>query len=146
MIDIFPQIYAGLKAHIDLFSETEEGKALIENRSISYHDAYARSEQKFPCITIEEKANSNSTGETDLVEKKSNLMYEINVYDNGKKRTEVCRKLAVVIDKYMAETMGFLREFGEPFPNIADATVYRYISRYEGYIDNETGNISRTNN
>lgn len=144
MIDIFPQIYSELKSYLEAFFRSVAGKNLIGNRKPSFHDEYPRSEQDFPCVTIEEKRNANSEGEMDLTEKRSEVMYEINIYDNGKRRKEVCRTLFKIIDEYMATRMGFLRVVGEPFPNIADSTVYRYLLRYEGYVDNETGNISRT--
>ena len=144
MIDIFPQIYAGIKSKINAYRDTAECAALIGSKPIAVRNAYSRVEQVFPCVVVEEKRNVISEDEMDLVEKRAELAYEVNVYDNGKKRTEVCRKLAAVIDEYMSKEMGFQRTVGEPFPNLADSTIGRYFSRYEGYCDTETGNISKT--
>lgn len=142
MIDIYPQIYKGLKAELDKFSQSES--VLLNKRKISFHNSFIRFSQAFPCVVIEEKANTNSEGEMDFVEKSSSLMYEVNVYDDGKKKNETCRAIAKAIDGYMAGRLGFSRINMESFPNLADSTIERYLLRYEGYIDNETGNISRT--
>ena len=144
MIDIFPQIYAGIKAKLGLYRRSTEGTALLGTRNIEFHNAYTRVEQHFPSVTVEEKRNAISEDEMDLVEKRAELVYDVNVYDNGKNRTEVCRKIASVIDEYMAKEMGFQRTVGEPFPNVGDSTIYRYLLRYEGYCDTETGNITKT--
>lgn len=144
MIDIFPQIYAGIKAKLGRYRQSAEGTALLGSKQIAFHNAYTRVEQKFPSVTVEEKRNAISEDEMDLVEKRTELVYDINVYDNGKKQTEVCRTIAGVIDEYMAKEMGFQRTVGEPFPNVADSTIFRYFLRYEGYLDTETGNISKT--
>lgn len=146
MTDIFTQIFFELKAELAEFQTSDRGVALLGGKTIFAHNAYLRSTQDFPCATIEEKSNTNASGELDFVEKRSHLMYEINVYDNSKNRIEICRIIAGIIDEYMARKMGFSRITAEPFPNLADSTVYRYLMRYEGYLDTETGNISRINN
>lgn len=143
MIDIFPQIYTELSAKLKEFSKSAEGLTLLGGSEIKVSDTHLKTSQYFPCVTIEEKNNSNAEGETDLVEKRSAVMYEINVYDNSPTKMEKCRKLAKVIDGYLSGIIGFERSMSQPFPNEADSTIYRYLMRYEGYVDNETGNVSR---
>lgn len=143
MVDIFPQIFKEIKEKLTAFEESEVGASLLGENRIKVSNTYLYSSQKFPCVTIEEQDNSNADGETDFTEKHSSLMYEINIYDNSKNMLEVCRRIARTIDEYMSVRMGFRRTIGEPFPNTADSTVYRYLLRYEGYIDTETGNISK---
>lgn len=143
MVDIFPQIFRELKERLTAFEQSVVGASLLGENRIKVSNTYLYSSQKFPCVVIEEMVNNEADGETDLHEKHSSLMYEINVYDNSKNMLEICRKIATVIDGYMSTEMGFKRVVGEPFPNTADSTVYRYLLRYEGYIDTETGNISR---
>lgn len=143
MIDIFPQIYKEIKERLTAFENSEVGMSLLGKKSIKVSDTYLYSSQKFPCVTVEEKSNEYADGETDFAEKHSDLMYEINIYDNSKNKLETCRKIATAIDGYMTGKMGFRRVMCEPYPNTADSTVYRYLLRYEGYIDTETGNISK---
>lgn len=67
-------------------------------------------------------------------ENHAKLMYQCEVYSNledGKKQQ--ARELAAAVDEVM-EGLGFIRTFGQPVPNLADMTIYRYTTRYEGII------------
>lgn len=67
-------------------------------------------------------------------ENHAKLMYQCEVYSNldGEKKQQA-RELAAAVDEVM-ESMGFIRTFGQPVPNLADMTIYRYTTRYEGII------------
>ena len=61
-------------------------------------------------------------------------MYQCEVYSNrqsGKKAQ--AREIAAFVDKKMQE-LGFIRTFGQPVPNVADMTIYRYTMRFSGII------------
>lgn len=143
MVDIFPQLYREAKAIVKSFVESANGVQLFGKTKVKVSNAYLYSSQEFPCVTIEELDNSNAEGETDLAEKRSQLMYEVNIYDKSPQKMERCRKLASVLDGYFSGKIGFNRTLSEPFPNEADSTIYRHLMRFEGYIDNETGIVSR---
>ena len=61
-------------------------------------------------------------------------MYQCEVYSNldGEKKQQA-RELAAAVDEVM-EGLGFIRTLGQPVPNLADMTIYRYTTRYEGII------------
>lgn len=78
------------------------------------------------------------------IENYSHLMYEVNVYSNrqdtqyGTKRQEA-KQFNNIVSEAFAE-LGFVRTMSGPVPNLADGTIYRIISRYEG-VSNQTGTI-----
>ena len=43
------------------------------------------------------------------------------------------REIAAFVDRKMQE-LGFIRTFGQPVPNVADMTIYRYTMRFSGII------------
>ena len=67
-------------------------------------------------------------------ENHAKLMYQCEVYSNltsGKKQQ--AKAIAALVDEKMQE-LGFTRTFGQPVPNIADLTIFRYTMRFEGII------------
>lgn len=78
------------------------------------------------------------------IENYSHLMYEVNVYSNrqdtqyGTKRQEA-KQFNNIVSEAFAE-LGFVRTMSGPVPNLADGTIYRITSRYEG-VSNQTGTI-----
>lgn len=143
MVDIYSDIFNGLQSKLTEFENSSEGEALLDERSIRFVRSFINASSKFPCITIEEKNNISKNNELDNVESHSLIIYEFNIYDNSNKKMEVCSKLAMVVNSYMSENLGFERTQNEPIPNVADATIYRVFQRYDGVIDNQTLRITR---
>jgi len=140
MVDIFQQVFGTLRNAVNLFANSDIGKALLNNREVKVSASYQQETTTFPHITIEEKTNAYANSELDSREKFSSLMYEINIYDNSINKIAITRKLAQICNDALTN-LGFKRIFNEPLPNIADATIYRIIQRFDGYIDNETGKV-----
>ena len=91
---------------------------------------------KFPAVCLWEQDNSvyapSQTAE--CRENHAQLMYQCEVYSNrqsGKKAQ--ARSIAAFIDEKMQE-LGFIRTFGQPVPNVAHMTIYRYTMRFSGII------------
>jgi len=143
MIDIYSDIFNGLQSKLTEFENSSEGETLLDDRAIRFIRSFINSSSKFPCITIEEKNNISHNNELDNVESHSLIIYEFNIYDNSIKKMEVCSKLAMVVNSYMSEKLGFERTQNEPIANVADATIYRVFQRYDGIIDNQTLRITR---
>lgn len=90
----------------------------------------------FPAVCLWEQSNQAlSTSQTaQSRENHAQLMYQVEVYSNlasGKKQQ--AKEIAALIDEKMQE-LGFIRTFGQPVPNIADMTIFRYTTRYSGVI------------
>ena len=97
---------------------------------------YIRQPEKFPCVSIEEKNNAlwrnTRTGTT--MENHATVMYEVNVYSNkvnGKKQ-EAKAIMAVADEVFMRKNMS--RIMTTNVPNLADASIYRYVARYQGIV------------
>lgn len=98
---------------------------------ISVYGEYIDVPSAFPCVTITEADNYVNTNysDTDNIENRANVMYEVNVYSNlvnGKK--EQATAIAEMVDNQMAE-YGFTRTMKLPIPN-TDRTIYRISMRY----------------
>lgn len=132
MIDIFIQIYNGLKTAVNNY-----------NSDAKVYNAYVPSTASFPYISIEEKSNVEIANkrELDSAETMSRVMYEINIYDNTTNKIQVCRGLASVVNDYMSVLAGLKRTSNQPIPNTANTQIYRVVQRFEGYINNDTGVI-----
>lgn len=99
---------------------------------------YIASPAKFPAVTIVEADNRVLESMRTLnIENAVSVMYEVNVYSNktsGKKAE--AKAVMSTADKAFAE-IGFTRTFREQVPNLADATIYRIVARYEGIVDKD---------
>lgn len=143
MINIYPQIFLELEKHMQEFIQSKKCPACLSGKKVKLRPDYDRNSTQFPHVTIAEKGNIFADKELDNQEKHSSLVFDINIYDNSKNRMEICSTLALVVNQYMSETMGFNRVVSEPMPNLLDATIYRVFQRYDCIIDNETGLITR---
>jgi len=124
MIDIENDIYdyvskALLAAHSNVHVSGEYEPALSE----------------FPAVTITESDNRVvERMRTTNVENAVRVMYETNVYSNkASGRKTQAKKIADSLDSIML-SIGFTRVVRTPVPNMADATIYRIVSRYEAQI------------
>ena len=91
--------------------------------------------ESFPCVTIEEIANTTlaRTQDESLEEHHATLGYAINVFTNTTNtKKSVAKKIANVADNAMQELM-FTRTFKSPTPNV-DRTIFRLTMRYEGIV------------
>ena len=143
MISVYPQIFNELQSHIDKTISSAKCPTCLTGKKVILRPEYDRNSTKFPYVTISEKGNAFADKELDNQEKHSSLVFDINIYDNSKNRMEICSELALIINFYMSEVMGFTRFMSEPIPNLMDATIYRIFQRYDGFIDNETGVITK---
>lgn len=94
---------------------------------------------KFPAVCFWEMSNvaDESTQTAHSRENRAELIFQGSTFSNLEKGAkQQCRKIVAVIDEVM-EKLGFIRIFGQPVPNPADTTVYRYISRYKGVVDKD---------
>lgn len=90
----------------------------------------------FPFVHITEKSNTNylKTADDTSRENHTQIMYELNFYDNatsGKKAN--VKKLVKAASEYFA-SIGFNRTFCQPVVNAADANIYRMTARYEAVL------------
>jgi hypothetical protein len=105
---------------------------------------YQRSVPKFPCVSFMEvnqvpAANRETAAN---IETMVFVQYEINVYTNdaiGKKSN--ANEMAGIVDGVMQGNYKLRRVLKQPIPNLEDATIYRLVMRYEGYIDCDTNII-----
>ena len=92
----------------------------------------------FPAVGFVEKSNTPCEKMQTAYnrENATELMYEVDVYSNlvnGKKQQ--AKQIAKTIDEVMS-SMGFMRRYGAPVPNI-DTTIYRYKLRFFGIYGND---------
>lgn len=103
---------------------------------ISVVSAPSDTPSAFPAVCLWEQANAcfapSQTAESR--ENHAEVMYQCEVYSNkqsGKKAQ--AREIASAVDEIMQE-MGFIRTFGQPVPNVADMTIFRYTMRFSGIV------------
>ena len=104
---------------------------------VSFTPFYQPKPPHFPHVSGEEKSNSTyrATQDSGSVERHASVGYEFHIYSNkeGGKKAEA-RAIFAALDEIM-QGLGFTRTYGQPTPNLADATVYRITARYEAVAD-----------
>lgn len=90
--------------------------------------------KSFPCVTITQSDNRIIQSRRDLrnIENAVVLLYDVNVYSNytkGKKNE--AKQIQKVIDDCF-NRMGFQRVTMQQMANLADGTIFRLFSRYQG--------------
>jgi len=138
MVDIFQYVLDTLESAVNEYADSSQGKLDLGNRTVKVAPSYQNSTTDFPNITIEEKTNVFADSELDSREKFSKIMYEVNIYDTSVNKLFVARTLAKICNETLTN-LGFKRIYNEPMPNTADATIYRIVQRFDGYIDNDNG-------
>lgn len=91
---------------------------------------------KFPAVTIVQKdtVNYQRTIDSDGKENHVKVMYQIDVYTNGKTdKIQKARDIAADISDHLLG-LGFNRTMCQPIPNVSDMSVYRISMRFEGVI------------
>lgn len=97
---------------------------------------YVDAPTRFPAVSIIETDNSVLEKMiTTNIENHVHVMYEVNVFSNlaGYKKAEAKAIMNIIDDEFTK--LDFVRTMMSPASNIMDATIYRIVSRYEGYID-----------
>lgn len=134
MIDIENQIFAAVATSMrEKYGKNEKGEYNIwvsgESTAVP---------ARFPAVTIEEKDNYVYTGaSTARIENAVKVMYEVSVYTNkiGYKKPE-SQEIMSYIDEIMASLL-FTRRSMTPLDNLSDATIYKFVARYEAVVDKD---------
>lgn len=135
MIIIFPQVLAELKAH--LAEVSEKRTTLLSGRKINVMNAYPDKPAEMPTVVIEEKQNTESVEakELDSYETLSNIMYEVNIFDNSEAKVTVCYELTKDINDFFMRlnktVMKFTRTYSSPVPNPSDPYTHRHLMRFQ---------------
>lgn len=97
---------------------------------------YVDAPPSFPAVTLTESSNTvvQSRRTAQAIENGASVMYEANVYSNKRsgKKAEA-KSIMAALDEQMA-SLGFTRTFMNPIPNVADASIYRIVARYEAVV------------
>ena len=105
--------------------------------SLKTSDEYQAEVSEFPIAIISQRDDYINTSRIDSgdLENAVNVMFEASVYSNkiSGKKTEAYE----IMDRvdYAFKLLGFVRTMCEPVDNLADATIYRLVARFEGTID-----------
>jgi hypothetical protein len=94
---------------------------------------------QFPAVCLYEASNTvyESSQTAQCRENHASLMYQCSVYSNlDGGGAGQAKKIAARIDDIMQE-IGFIRIFGEPVGNLADATIARYTMRFKGVVGSD---------
>lgn len=95
---------------------------------------YVENPSSFPCVTITCSENQVVKSRRDLraIEHAALLLFDVNVYTNqqtGKKAQ--AKEIQMMIDEQF-EKMGFTRVTMQQMANLANGTIFRLFSRYQG--------------
>ena len=114
-------------------------KLIIEFPDIFLSSEYVASPPVFPAVSIVQIDNSMNENYKDssMIEKYSNVMFEINVYSNLKNNKKGEAKMINNMISLILTRKGFTRVMSEPIPNINSNTIYRIVSRYKATISGE---------
>lgn len=95
---------------------------------------YVAASETFPLISVVEADNYShvETQDTALEDHAANVMIEINIFANDKKKKSTAKKIASVVDECMLGNL-FTRMFMGQVPNI-DRTIYRITMRYRAVV------------
>jgi hypothetical protein len=105
---------------------------------------YINKPASFPAVSIicVESVTWRKTRDTGHGERHTSPTYEVNVYSNLKDGAkEQAQELLEVIDRQFTD-WNFNRLTCTPIENLADNTIFRYVARYRGILD-EQGYIYR---
>ena len=102
------------------------------------------SPSQFPCVTVEEYNNYShkQTLTGDNSQRYVHVSYQINVYSNAKNGKTVCKKIMTIVDQMM-RTIGFLRTYNAPQPNM-QRNIARRVARFNGIVDTVTGLVYKS--
>lgn len=104
-------------------------------------DAYVTNESdmappSFPCVEVVEQDNSVIAAHQDSarVENAAAVTYAVNIYSNRRDgRRAEAKSIAKAVDECFAG-LGFRRQMMQPVDNAADASVVRYLGRWQAAV------------
>lgn len=96
--------------------------------------------ESLPCVVIDEMSNvvDDSYTETQRLEVRVNLVYQVDIYTNdvnGKKAR--AKRLRKAISEYF-DSIGFYRTFSERILNFTNPDIFRYSLRFSASFDGDT--------
>lgn len=138
MASEFTAIFQAVETAITAFAATETGETLLAGRTVKVQNEYAPTATSFPYVTVCEKSDTFQPKghELDNYETFSSNMIEVNVYDDVENRVELVYALKDVINTAIISftpsnsPFRFKRISSAPLPNVADTSIYRWLSRY----------------
>lgn len=95
---------------------------------------YIETSETFPLVSVVESDNYThlATQDAALVDHAANVVFEINVFANDKKKKSTAKAIAAVVDAEMLNNL-FTRTFMGQTPNV-DRTVFRITMRYTAVV------------
>lgn len=138
MASEFISIFQTVKNAITDWEATPSGQVLLKGRPVKVQNEYSPTATSFPYVTVCEKSDTYQRigHELDNYETFSSNMIEVNVYDDSDNRVEVVYTLKDIINtaiirfKPANSPFSFRRVSSAPMPNVADTSIYRWLSRY----------------
>jgi len=138
MASEFTSIYEAIRLAIAAWSVTATGVTFLSGRTVTLQNEYAPVASAFPFVTVCEKQDTfQSRGhELDSYETFSANMVEVNIYDDSENRVALAYSLkdaintAVIRFNPSNSPFKFKRTYSAPVPNLADTSIYRWLSRY----------------
>lgn len=103
--------------------------------TVSVSGEYNDSPASFPAVTVVEADNNIvDSMRTVNIENAVSVMYEVNVFSNAVSgRKSEAKAISNLIDDLLT-SRGFTRMIRTQAPNLANAKVYRIVSRYRAYV------------
>jgi|SRR6056297_1343551 len=91
---------------------------------------------EYPYVTFDDFDNGDIAESKDTSGVKyTSIGFEIQIYTKGDTRMTDAKELRLLIDEKLSGEHGFLRTTSQKIPNLRDDSIYRYVIRYEGIVD-----------
>lgn len=114
-------------------------QALYSNAVVSKQ--YQSTSATFPCVTIVDIDNTEISHTLDYKNQFSKPSWQIDIYMNGSMGEIVAKKIRDVIIPICEDTYHLTRIEAHTVTNAADTTIYRYMLRYSGVVNESSGII-----
>ncbi len=134
MIDIEYQIIDRLRT-----------KLQEEFPNINVPQEFIKESAIFPTVTCYELVNTDNQNTNTQEINHTRLVYQIDIYTNSQTKKTESKEIQKVVYEFFSKEIGMNKTTGEPIFNLEDLSIYRYVMRFDGYIDNKTYRIYRRN-
>jgi hypothetical protein len=114
-------------------------QALYSNAVVSKQ--YQSESAQFPCVTIVDIDNPEISHTLDYKERFSKPSWQIDIYADGSTGEIVAKKIRDVIIPICEDDYHLTRIEAHTVVNAADTTIYRYMLRYNGILNESSGII-----